>query len=146
MIDNLKTTGKLTITLLDENGNLKDSRNINNIVVLTGKTWIIDRMYNGTATVMSHMAVGTSANDLSDANTMLASEIGRTTITSTKLSNTMTYNATFAPGTGTGILIEAGIFNSGTANAGTMLSRTVFSAINKLAADTLLVEWKITIN
>ena len=146
MIDNLNATGKLSITLLDEFNQVKETRHINNIVVLTGKEWIVKRMYDGTTTVMSHMAIGTSSNNLSASNTQLASEIGRTTLTASKLSNVMTYNSTFSPGVGTGILVEAGIFNSSTANSGTMLARTVFSAINKLAADTLLVEWKITIN
>ncbi len=146
MIDNLTATGKLSITLLDQFNNVKETRHINNIVVLTGKEWIVNRMYNGSSTTMSHMAVGSSSNNLSMDNTRLSVELGRTSVTASKLSNVITYSSTFSPGVGTGILVEAGIFNSATANAGTMLARTVFSAINKLAADTLLVEWKITIN
>lgn len=146
MNDTLNATGKLSITLIDEFGYVKDTRYINNIVVLTGKEWIVKRMFNNTTTTMSHMAVGTSSNDLSMTNTILSNEIGRTSVTSSKVNNVMTYNATFSPGVATGILVEAGIFNASVANTGTMLARTVFSAINKLAADTLLVEWKITIN
>lgn len=146
MNDFLKATGKLSITLLDENNNVKDLIKINNIVVLTGKEWITNRMLNGASTLMSHMAMGLSNNNLSTSNTKLESEIARTSITSSVVSNTIAYNATFAPGVATGTLVEAGIFNSATSNSGTMLARTVFSAINKLAADTLLVEWKITIN
>lgn len=146
MNDFLKATGKLTITLLDENGITKENININNIVVLTGKEWITSRMFSGSSTLMSHMALGLSNNNLSEANIKLESETARVVVTSSINSNTITYNSTFGPGVGIGNLVEAGIFNSGTSNSGTMLARTIFTAINKLAADTLLVEWKITIN
>lgn len=45
--------------------------------------------------------------------------------------------ATFAAGTGTGALTEAGIFNA--SSAGTMLNRVVFATVNKGASDTLIV-------
>jgi Phage tail-collar fibre protein len=142
----LKATGSLVIKLLDETGHLKDERIVKNIVVSIGKQWITGRMAGNTPTLMSHMAVGTSGNNLDASNTQLAQEVGRATVTTTTSTNNIIYSSTFAPGVGTGILIEAGVFNASGTNAGTMLCRTVFSAINKLAADTLLVEWKVTIN
>jgi len=47
-------------------------------------------------------------------------------------------------GYGTGAVSEAGIFNA--SSAGDMLARTVFSTINKAAADTLGITWTITVN
>jgi hypothetical protein len=58
--------------------------------------------------------------------------------------NNVAYVATFPAGTGTGAVTEAGLFNDGT--AGDMLCRTVFSVINKGAADTLGVTWTVTVN
>lgn len=142
----VKATGSLVINLFDEHGMLKDQRKVNNIVVLIGRQWIVGRMAGNTPTLMSHMAIGTSGNDLADVNSILANEIARSSVTTTTAGNTIIFNSTFAPSVGTGILLEAGVFNSASTNAGTMLCRTVFSAINKLAGDTLQVEWKVTIN
>jgi hypothetical protein len=54
------------------------------------------------------------------------------------------YVATFPAGTGTGAVTEAGLFNA--SSAGTLLCRTVFSVINKGAADTLGITWTVTVN
>jgi hypothetical protein len=51
--------------------------------------------------------------------------------------------ATFAAGSGTGAIVEYGLFNSNA--AGTMLTRDVESAINKGAADTLTIVHQITV-
>ena len=59
-------------------------------------------------------------------------------------SSDLVYIATFPPGTGTGALVEAGLFNA--AAAGTLLCRTIYSVINKAAGDSLTVTWTITIN
>ena len=54
------------------------------------------------------------------------------------------YVATFPAGTGTGAITEAGILNA--SSSGTLLCRTVFSVINKGAADTLGITWTVTVN
>ena len=58
--------------------------------------------------------------------------------------NTIVYTATFAAGTGTGALTEAGVLNA--SSSGTMLCRTVFSAVNKGADDSVTITWTITIS
>jgi hypothetical protein len=55
----------------------------------------------------------------------------------------ITYASTFAAGTGTGALVEAGIFNA--ASAGTMLCKTSFDVVNKQTADTIAITWTINI-
>jgi hypothetical protein len=55
----------------------------------------------------------------------------------------ITYASTFAAGTGTGALVEAGIFNA--ASAGTMLCKTSFDVVNKQANDTIAITWTINI-
>jgi hypothetical protein len=79
----------------------------------------------------------------------LGAEIARVALATaggTVSNNVVTYNATFNPGTGTGAITEAGIFNSGTANTVTMLCRTVFAVVNKGADDTMSITWTVTIS
>jgi len=61
------------------------------------------------------------------------------------VSNTITYVATFPAGTGTGSLTEAGVFNSPSANSGTMLCRTRFDVVNKGVADIIVITWNVTV-
>ena len=144
MKDSLKVTGRLQIVVSDKDGNVKESRNIPNLVVGTGDNFIASRMVGASATVMSHMAVGTNSTSASNSDTALGTESARVALTSSTAStNTVTYVATFPAGTGTAALVEAGLFNA--SSAGTMLARTTFSVINKGASDTLTVTWVITV-
>lgn len=152
--DIVKATGKVNILLTDALGNIKDEREIDNLVVLTGREFMASRMKDATATVMSHMAVGTDNTAAASGNTNLGAEVGssRTALTSTTVSsNAVTYACTFNPGVGTGALVEAGIFNYGTYTASPsasqiLLCRTIFAVINKGAADTLTISWTVTIS
>ena len=143
--DGFKATGKLTIEIKDENANVKDKRNLTNLVVDDGLDFIASRMKDATATAMSHMAIGTSATAAAAGDSALGTEAARQALTSTTVtSNAVAYVATFAAGTGTGAITEAGILNA--ASAGTLLCRTVFSVINKGASDSMTVTWTITIS
>lgn len=143
-IENLKLSGKLKVVLTGEDGSVKDTREIDNLVVSAGITFIASRMKDATATAMSHMAVGTGATAAAAGNTTLVTESARVTLTSTTANpTTVVYVASFPAGTGTAGLQEAGIFNA--ASAGTMLCRTTFSVINKGANDTMTVTWTITL-
>lgn len=147
MINNeMKALGRLAIVLRDEQGNVKDTREVDNLVVNTGLAYIASRMKDATATAMSHMGVGTGTTAAAAANTTLETELGtRDALDSTTVSsNQIVYVATFAAGNATGAITEAGIFNAST--AGTMLCRTVFAAVNKGASDTLQITWTITIS
>jgi hypothetical protein len=103
-------------------------------------------MKDTTDAAMSHMAVGSGTTAAAAGDTALETQIGsRVSLTSTTVtSNAVAYVATFAAGTGTGAITEAGIFNADT--SGTMLCRTVFSVVNKGADDTLQITWTITLN
>lgn len=138
--------GELTLRLFDSNGNLKHEMTVPNLIMDVGKDYIASRIMQGTATVMSHMAVGTSnANSTDSTLTTLGTQAGRVALTSTTLAdNVVEYEALFPAGTGTGALVEAGIFND--SSAGTMLCRTTFSVVNKSASDTLTINWIITIS
>jgi hypothetical protein len=146
--DSLKTNGTLELKLLDAEGNVKEQYE-HNLVVNSGLAHITSRIYGTAQGVMSHMAVGTGSLAAAAADSALGSQIARvaldsTTIVTTTITNdSVQYVATFAAGTGTGAITEAGIFND--ASVGTMLCRTVFAVINKGTLDTLVITWKVTV-
>lgn len=143
--DIVKLTGELRLTLTNPTGNITQEVVVPNLVVTTGKNYIASRMKDASATAMSHMAIGTGSTAAAAGNTALGSEAGRVALTSTTVStNNVAYVATFAAGTGTGAITEAGILNA--SSSGTLLCRTVFSVINKGAADTLGVTWTVTVS
>ncbi len=142
--DTIKVTGELKLTLTKPDGNTHETV-VPNIVVTDGKEYIASRMKDASATAMSHMAIGTGSTAAAAGDATLGTEAGRVSLTSTTVtSNAVAYVATFGAGTGTGAITEAGIFNA--SSSGTLLCRTVFSVINKGAADTLGITWTVTVN
>lgn len=144
-VDDLKITGALQIVLTGADGQVKDTREIPNLVVTIGKTFIASRMVGVASNVMSHMAVGSSSTAPAAGDTILGAELGRVALTSgTSASNVATYVATFGTGVGTGAIQEAGIFNA--SSAGTLLCHTSFAVVNKGANDTMTITWTVTVN
>jgi len=143
--DNLKLRGDVAIVVKDKDGKVKDSREIHNLVVSAGLEYICSRMAGTSASVMSHMAVGSGTTAASAGQTDLVSILGaREALDSTSASsNTITYTSSFEAGEGTGAVTEAGIFNA--SSSGTMLCRTVFAVVNKDADDTMSITWTITL-
>jgi hypothetical protein len=145
--DAIKMKGRLNIVLTGPDGEVKEQREVDNLVVTVGKNYIASRMKDATATAMTHMEVGTSTQAAAVGDTALITPVAssRVTLTSTTVTtNSVAYVASFPAGTGTGALTEAGIFNA--SSSGTLLCRTVFSVINKGAADTLGITWTVTVN
>ena len=144
--DDLKLTGALTIALNDV-----IVQETKNVVVTAGKNWVADRMNNAN-TVMTHMAVGTGSLHPDDvggnnasAQTALGTESDRNALTSTTVTNNaVAYVATWAAGDATAAITEAGILDAAT--GGDMLARTVFSVVNKGAADSMTITWTITVS
>jgi hypothetical protein len=138
--DGLKLTGKLSIAI-----NNKIVREVPNLVVTDGKEYVASRMKDTTADAMSHMAIGTGSTAASASNAALGAEAGRVSLASTTVTaNEVEYVATFAAGTGTGAITEAGILNAG--SAGDLLCRTVFSVVNKGASDSMTITWTVTVS
>jgi hypothetical protein len=143
--DLIKVTGELKITVTNPEGNVKQEVVVPNLVVTTGKNLIASRLKDTTDDAMSHMAIGTDSTAAAAGDTALGSEAGRVALTSTTVTdNAVAYVASFGAGTGTGAITEAGLLNAG--SGGTLLCRTVFSVINKGAADTLGITWTVTVS
>jgi hypothetical protein len=142
--DQLKVTGDVVVEITGPDGQIKDRREIKNLVVATGKTYIAGRIV-GTPTAMSHMAIGSNSTAATTADTAVGSELGRVALSSSVSSGAVvTYVASFPAGTGTGAVVEAGIFNA--SSAGIMLCRTVFAVVNKGADDAMSITWAITVS
>ncbi len=143
--DETKATGKLTVEIKDKDGKIKDTRELTNLVVSDGLDFIASRMKDATATAMSHMAIGTGSTAAASGDSALGTEAARQALTSTTVNNNaVSYVASFAAGTGTGAITEAGILNAN--SGGTLLCRTVFSVVNKGASDSMTITWTITIS
>lgn len=144
MNDGLKLRGDVALVLRDKDGNIKDERLIENLIVDTGLNFICDRMKDD-ETAMTHMALGSGSTAAAAGDTTLGSQLGSREAldSSTVTNNQIVYVSSFEAGDATGAVTEAGIFNAST--GGTMLCRTVFSVVNKAADDTLTVNWTITL-
>lgn len=144
--DNLKLKGRVALELRGKDGQVKETREIDNLVVDAGLDFIASRMEGTAKAVMSHMALGSGTTAAAAGNTDLESILGsREALDSTTVTNNeVVYVSSFEAGDATGAVTEAGIFNAVT--AGDMLCRTVFSVVNKAADDTLSVTWTITIS
>ena len=115
------------------------------MIVQVGKNFLASAVINNSTSPFVAMAIGTGTNAASLSDTTLQIESTRAAFTTSSVStNVVSLSNTYAAGTGTGAVTEAGIFNNST-SGGTMLSRVVFSAVNKSAADTLTINWTVTV-
>ena len=116
-----------------------------NLIVQVGKNFLASAVINNSTSPFVAMAIGTGTDAASLSDTTLQIESVRAAFTTSSVStNVVSLSNTYAAGTGTGAVTEAGLFNNST-SGGTMLSRVVFSAINKGAADTLTINWTVTV-
>lgn len=143
--EGLTPKGRIKFDLYDASGNLKESREINNVVVTVGKNYLAEWLTQATQAdyFMRYIALGTGTNAANASDTALQIEL------STRVAGTLTFSgnvwqnvALFGPGVNTGSITEAGIFSAAT--LGTMFARQVFGVITKAAGDSLQVTWQVT--
>ena len=148
-VDRLSVRGDWTISVVGPDGRVKDSRDVQNLVVNDGLDWIADYAFLGCNPTtqpdgMCFIAIGTDGTAVTATDSALGAELVRETFETITTGGTgvVTYDVTFAAGVGTGAITEAGTFND--ASAGTMFNRVAFSAVNKTASDTLKVSCAIS--
>lgn len=142
--------GRVRIRLFGPDGELKDARYLRNLLTNAGLAWQAGR-WAANASIpnpVSHIAVGADNTAPAAAQSALGSELARQALdaapvvkTTYVANDTWTFKATLGPGTGTGALVEAGLFNA--AAAGTMVARLTFAVVNKGAGDTMTIEWDL---
>ena len=149
LADDALLYGSVVVEVFGPDGELKDSREVRNLIVSAGRDAIMERLDSSPTTAPpSHMAVGTGAVAPAAGNTTLGAEIattGRQALSSsTSSAGVLTMVANWAAGQATNAAItEAGVLNA--ASAGTLYSRATFAAISKAAADTLQITWTYTL-
>lgn len=112
-----------------------------NLIVTTGKDLSASRLMSNTDNFIDNMAIGSSATPPAIGDLALGNQLARVATTNSRAGSVAKWEATFAPGVGTGTITEAGLFNAPA--AGFMMSRITFAAIPKLDADELKFTWTI---
>lgn len=147
MEDQTKATGEVCIEIRDKDGNLKDKREIKNLVVTVGKEKMAERAFLAAPATEGpkYMGVGKSSTAAAAGDTELHEQDGaRKEVTTRKVEGKVgTFAVTFGEGEHTTTLKECGLFS--TASAGSLYARAVFTEVVKGAEDTLTITWKITL-
>jgi len=141
--------GHWVAKLYGPEGDLKQELEGNNVVTDVGKEFLASFLNSAAAAAatftMRYVAIGTDSTAEAASNTALGTELSRHTGTVSYVSNQIfKVTATFAAGSGTGAIVEYGLFSSNT--AGTLFARDTESVINKGASDTLTVEAEFTLS
>jgi hypothetical protein len=155
--ESLGLRGNVDMMLYDMNGQVKDERHLDNLIVGAGVEGVASRIAPHDGSVnpsapYNYIALGTGDTAADASQTSLVAELPAGASYSrlqdsqaqytTSGGNKLTLSMTFAPGQGTGTLRESGIFDAAT--GGDMLARQTFSEMQKAAGDTLTVTWTIT--
>lgn len=138
--------GILTLRLFGPDGKLKEERIIENTITELLDAHVADQMSDSGDAAIGFMAVGTGTGQTS-ASTGLANSLDRNALTSTTQQgagddNDVIYVGDWAAGDGTGALTEAGILLAD--DNITLMTYADFAVVNKLAADTLQINWTVT--
>ena len=141
--NNYTLQGELRLVVTDTVGNTISDTTVKNLITSAGKELIANRLKADTEPAIGWCAVGTDGTAADAGDTTLAAEVARVAVTSaTVTANSVAFVSTFPAGTGTGTLLEAGLFNDN--SAGTLFSRTASINVVKGATDTLTITWTIT--
>jgi len=151
---NIGISGKMTFTVRDKDGKVKDTRIIKNLIVDAGLAGMASRCNgSGSEAAFTYLAVGTGTTAANASDTALGTEItdsglARTSATCTRTTTTKTNDTAKLDHTwsvtGTKAVTEAGALNAG--SSGTLLGRQVFSAINVANGDSLQLTYEFAMS
>lgn len=143
--EGIKAKGHIKFELFDENGEKKLHREIDNVVVTVGKTYLATWLAAASQAgmFMQYIALGTGTTAASAADTALQTELAtRVAGTITSSGAVWQNQATFGAGVDTGAVTESGLLTA--SSSGTLFAHQVFAVINKAAGDSLQVTWTVT--
>ncbi len=141
--------GSVRADVRGPDGIIKQTLESHNVICTNGKEFLASFLKSAAAAAstftMKYVGVGTDSTSESAANTALGIEVGRHTGTVSYLSGSIyQITATFATGSGTGAIVEYGLFSSN--SAGTMLGRLTSAVVNVGSNDQLTVTYQITLS
>ena len=130
------------------------SKMISNLVTNAGMAGVASRINgDGAEAAFTYIAVGTGTNAAAATDTTLQTEIvdsglSRAAATASRVTTDVTNDTaqlskSFSV-TGTKAVTESGVLNA--ASTGVLLARQVFSAINVVNGDTLIITWKFDVD
>jgi hypothetical protein len=129
---------ELQVVLCNSEGKVRVFK-FQNLILSVGFDFISNAIGNTSTrpACMGWIGVGTGTAAATIAQTSLQTELARIAATYTHTTGTkaFSFSSTFAAGTATGAITEAGVFNA--ASNGIALDRVVFPVINKGDTDTL---------
>ena len=150
-MDSIKIRGNVKITHKDKEGNILSIEEGHNLVVNKGLE-MMSKLLNGVSVLpFTFLQIGIGTTGAAAANTTLVTPITTPSNMAIK-AGTCEYLASYIAkiyttftnnGVSSIAVTEAGIFDAIT--PGNMLCRKVFAAKNVAAAESLLVEWQITV-
>jgi len=145
--DTMRMHGAATLQLIKANGEVEVTHK-DNLIVDVGFDFIADCIgkSSGRPAIMKYVGIGSSSAAVSASNTALGSQLTRRSGAYSHTAGTKTFTIveTFPPGSGTGAIQEAGVFNA--SSGGTMFDRVTFPVINKGSDDTLTVTFTFTMS
>lgn len=135
---NVRLKGAGTFILTDKSGEIQTFHK-DNMILDVGFDFIANSMCDAGArpAVMDMIAIGTDASAGATTDVGLGTELLRKACTYTHTTGTRSFKleSTFAPGEGTGAIVESGVVSS----EDIFLDRVAFDVINKGPDDTLTV-------
>lgn len=149
--DFIRMRGSLQIALCDPEGNVLESRIINNLLVTAGRAWVLGQLETvnqQTAQTISYLAIGSGTTAPTTADTALGLEVTRQQIltfsTTLLTANPPSWQAqvSFATNIANTTLAEVGLFNSNV--GGTMLGHATFTSFVKATSNTLNISYTIS--
>lgn len=144
MEDSIRFKGEIIAKLFSSDGKLKNTSFIDNAVTAYGMEGIIDQLLVvPSINKPTHMELGTGTPTTTKLGTFIVGS--RTAIASkVRSEKSLVMQCTFPAGVGTGLVREAGVFNSGVGNAVGMYCSAYFSVFDKAAGDSLELTWTLT--
>jgi len=146
MKDSIQITGRPTITLYDQYGNVKQHLKEDNLIVDTGKNFIIKKTFDrfdDPAPEIDTIAAGDGTTAAAASDTSLENQLGETVISSYSVAdNQITLFATLSENVATGTISELAVLSSDDV----LISRIVVSTpFEKTTTDFLNISWSIEV-
>lgn len=151
MLETIGLRGAYRLILSDLKGNVLEERKIKNLVVNTGKAWVLKQLQSVnhvTSQNLSHIAIGSGLVAPATGDTALGNEVTRVAISSFATAN-LTANppsfemqAVIASNEANTTLGEIAVLNSN--SAGTMLARATFASFVKATSNILNISYTLS--
>jgi hypothetical protein len=143
--DNMRLSGRVTITARDSFGRVVSRQCFNNLVTLAGRNLVRDLLRGESTLELSHFAVGTGTAAAAATDTALGAEVHRDLITQTTVADGQLTERFYLPSTAANgsTLTEAGLFTA--ASGGTLYARVTHAGIAKTSSIAVSYDWVITI-